>query len=112
VPFQVREHYGTDALRLVLKAFGDRTWSSLRDRASVLTLLDTGVRASELMGLRLDDVNLDDQTLKVTGKGSKQRLVPIGNAEQQRLVARHRRVREGRVTWLRYCRRVVLGTYL
>jgi len=36
VPSQVREHYGTDALRLVLKACGDRTWSSLRDRAAVL----------------------------------------------------------------------------
>src|SRR5207248_1165570 len=79
VPDQVKEHYGIEALQRVLKACGDRSWVSLRDRAVVLILLGTGVRASELMGLRIGDVNLDDQSLKVTGKGSKQRLVPIGN---------------------------------
>lgn len=80
VPDQLKEHYGTEALQRVLKACGDRSWAALRDRAVVLMLLDTGVRASELIGLRMDDVNMDDQSLKVTGKGSKQRLVPIGNA--------------------------------
>jgi len=79
VPSQIKEHYGTDALQRVLKACGGGSWSALRDRAAVLILLDTGVRASELMGLRMEDVNMDEQSLKVTGKGSKQRLVPIGN---------------------------------
>jgi len=71
---------GTEVLQRALKACRGQSWSSLRDRAAVLILLDTGVRASELIGLRMDDVNLAERSLKVTGKGSKQRLVPIGNA--------------------------------
>jgi len=80
VPDQIHEHYGKEALERVLKACGDRSWTSLRDRAAVLVLYDTGVRASELVGMRIDDVNMDEQSIKVTGKGGKERLVPIGNA--------------------------------
>jgi site-specific recombinase XerD len=77
---QIKEHYGTEALQRVLKACRGGSWAALRDRAAVLILLDTGVRASELTGLRMDDVSLEEQSLRATGKGSKQRLVPIGNA--------------------------------
>jgi site-specific recombinase XerD len=76
---QLKEHYGTEAVERVLKACGDRSWTSLRDRAMVLVLYDTGVRAAELCGMRMDDVDMDEQTIKVTGKGGKERLVPIGN---------------------------------
>jgi site-specific recombinase XerD len=44
----------------------------------ILVLLDTGLRASELTGLTLGDVNLDEGLLKVCGKGNKERVVPIG----------------------------------
>lgn len=79
VPDQIKEHYGTEAIERVLRACGDRSWTALRDRAMVLVLYDTGVRASELCGMRIDDVNIDEQCIKVTGKGSKERLVPMGN---------------------------------
>ena len=79
VPDQIKDHYGTEAVERVLKACGEKSWTSLRDRAMVLVLYDTGVRASELVGMRIDDVNIDEQCIKVTGKGSKERLVPIGN---------------------------------
>ena len=50
----------------------------VRDRAMVITLLDTGLRASELCNLRLEDVHLQDGYLKVLGKGDRERIVPVG----------------------------------
>jgi integrase/recombinase XerD len=50
----------------------------LRDRAMLETLYATGLRVSELVGLKLTAVNLNDGVLRVTGKGNKDRLVPLG----------------------------------
>ena len=55
---------------------GDRFY--LRDRALLETLYATGCRASEVVGLRMHDLYLDSGFLKCTGKGSKQRVVPLG----------------------------------
>ena len=51
----------------------------LRDRALIELLYATGMRVSELIGLRPADVNLDASYLTCTGKGAKQRIVPIGD---------------------------------
>jgi integrase/recombinase XerD len=51
----------------------------LRDRALIELLYATGMRVSELVGLRPADVNLEASYLTCTGKGSKQRIVPIGD---------------------------------
>src|SRR5262249_32129453 len=50
----------------------------LRDRAILETLYATGSRASEVVGLQLADLHLDSGFCKCTGKGSKQRVVPLG----------------------------------
>jgi len=50
----------------------------LRDRALIELLYATGMRVSELIGLRPADVNLEASYLTCTGKGDKQRIVPIG----------------------------------
>ena len=56
------------------------TTSSLgrRDRALLEFMYATGTRVAEVIGLDLIDIDLEDQTAIVTGKGSKQRLVPVG----------------------------------
>jgi len=51
----------------------------LRDRAAIELLYATGMRVSELVSLRPADVNLDASYLTCTGKGDKQRIVPIGD---------------------------------
>ena len=65
----------------------------LRDRALIELLYATGLRVSELVGLRPADLNLEASFLTCTGKGDKQRLVPIGD-EAARWVSRY--LREGR----------------
>src|SRR5947207_13053828 len=55
---------------------GDRFY--LRDRALLETLYATGCRASEVVGLKVADVYLDAGFCKCFGKGSKQRVVPLG----------------------------------
>lgn len=55
-----------------------------RNRAMLETLYSCGLRVSELAGLRLGDLFFDDGFIRVTGKGNKQRLVPLsGEAERQ-----------------------------
>ncbi|NIR38406.1 MAG: tyrosine recombinase XerD [Actinobacteria bacterium] len=51
---------------------------SRRDRAILETLYGTGVRISELAGLSLGDLDLHDGLMRVMGKGSRERIVPIG----------------------------------
>ena len=54
------------------------TPEGLRDRALVEFLYGTGTRISEAVGLDVDDVDLETLTVVVTGKGDKQRMLPIG----------------------------------
>jgi integrase/recombinase XerD len=54
-----------------------------RDRAMIEVLYASGLRVSELCGLKLSDVNLSLGYLRVTGKGSKTRMVPMGQKAQE-----------------------------
>jgi integrase/recombinase XerD len=69
----------------------------LRDAAMVELLYATGLRASELVSLRVRDLDLDAGHLRCLGKGSKERLVPMGRKAAQRLRAYLERSRPGLV---------------
>jgi len=63
----------------LLGAPDTKTARGLRDRALLETLYATGLRVSELVGLKLFEVNLAEGVVRVLGKGSKERLVPLGD---------------------------------
>jgi integrase/recombinase XerD len=65
----------------------------LRDRAMIELLYATGMRVSELIGVRPDDLFLKEQYVTCVGKGSKERLIPVGDQAAQ-WVARY--LRDGR----------------
>ncbi len=51
---------------------------AVRDRAIMELMYSSGLRLAELVGLDINDVDLKDATVRVTGKGSKARIVPVG----------------------------------
>jgi integrase/recombinase XerD len=67
-----------DAVTRLLDAPQSLDRFQLRDRAILETLYATGTRASEVVSLTLADLYLDSGFCKCTGKGSKQRIVPVG----------------------------------
>ncbi len=71
-----------DVERLLDSADSD-TPLGLRDRAMLETLYATGLRVSELVNLKLTALNVNDGVLRVTGKGNKDRLVPLGEEAVQ-----------------------------
>ncbi len=75
-----------EVARLLAAPTGD-TPIARRDRAMLEVLYGTGVRVSELVGLSLGDVDLDASLLRAFGKGSKERIVPIGGHATRALVA-------------------------
>ena len=58
-----------------------------RNRAIIETLYSCGLRVSELCSLKLSDLYIKEQFIRVTGKGDKQRFVPLGDMALQRLEA-------------------------
>jgi integrase/recombinase XerD len=68
-----------DVERLLEAAGYAGTSLALRDRALLEVLYGTGARISEAVGLDVDDLDLTDNTVLLTGKGDKQRRVPVGS---------------------------------
>ncbi len=77
----------------LLQAPKDNTPLGLRDCAMLETLYATGLRVSELVGLTLSQLNLRQGVVRVVGKGSKERLVPLG---EEAIAHLQRYLNEGR----------------
>ena len=65
----------------------------IRDRAMIQTLYATGIRVSELVNLKQSNLMIEDGLLLVYGKGSKERLVPIGRSARQWIEDNQKHVR-------------------
>jgi len=79
--------------RLINAAGIDQSPLAVRDRAMIELLYATGARISEAVGLDVDDVDLDGRTVLLSGKGGKQRRVPLGTYAVRSLDAYLVRVR-------------------
>lgn len=84
-PHKLLPTFSDTQLEKLLKAIDITRAEGFRDYVIILTLLDTGLRASELINLKCDNLRLDEGVLSIMGKGGKQRLVPIGKGVQRLL---------------------------
>lgn len=73
--------------RLLSAASTGDTPAALRDRALLELLYGVGARVSEATGLDVDDVDLDQDLVRVLGKGGKERLIPLGQYAKEALIA-------------------------
>ncbi len=58
---------------------------SSRDKAMLELMYSSGLRVSELINLKLNDISLDEDVVRILGKGSKERIVPIGDCAKEAL---------------------------
>ena len=75
LPQFVRE---SDMERMLCATAQGESWQEMREHAILQLFYETGIRLSELVGLNDEDVDFGRMAIKVTGKRSKQRIVPIG----------------------------------
>jgi len=78
LPRRLPKNLSEEQVEALLAAPNVDTPLGLRDRAMLETLYATGLRVSELTGLKIAQVSLDMGVVRVLGKGSKERLVPLG----------------------------------
>jgi site-specific recombinase XerD len=67
------------ALRALLATCNAKTFEDRRDEAILRLFIDTGMRLAELTGLRVDDIDFDQDVALVLGKGRRERACPFGN---------------------------------
>ena len=82
-----RRSPSTEVEALLDAAGADQTPRAVRDRALLELLYGCGARISEAVGLDVDELDLESGTVKLLGKGSKQRIVPIGSYARKAIEA-------------------------
>lgn len=76
--FSLPKYLSHQSVEQLLQATGDSDATGIRDQAMLDLLYATGLRVSELVKLRVGDLDTHEGFLRVTGKGNKQRLIPAG----------------------------------
>ena len=77
IPDHLPEVLSTDEVDKLEDSIDLSKWEGHRNRAIIEVLFSCGLRVSELVNLRLTDLYIEEQYVRVMGKGSKERLVPI-----------------------------------
>ncbi|MBN2134554.1 MAG: site-specific tyrosine recombinase XerD [Acidobacteria bacterium] len=85
-PKKLPEFLNTEEVERLLSAPDKETVTGLRDAAMLELLYATGERVSEIINLKMEDLNLDEGYLVCMGKGSKQRLIPFGDAAGEMII--------------------------
>ncbi|PWW24924.1 site-specific recombinase XerD [Geodermatophilus normandii] len=93
VPEQPVAVLSLDQIRALLATAAGKALVDRRDAAMIRLFFDTGCRRAEVAGLALADVDLEQQTITVTGKGSRVRVVPF-DAKTAQALSRYRRLRD------------------
>ena len=84
-PKKVTPTFSEEQIRALLAQANTSSATGFRNYTTMLLLLDTMMRVSELTSCQMEDLNLEGRCLKVWGKGSKERIVPFGRTVQKAL---------------------------
>jgi site-specific recombinase XerD len=93
VGYKVITPFSEADIAKLLGAIDPESRAGFRDRTVILVFLDTALRLSELLGIKMADLRLEENTIRVLGKGNKQRIVPFGSVVKKHLwryLSRHR----------------------
>jgi integrase/recombinase XerD len=85
-------------LQALFSAIDPKTAIGARDRAILMLMIDTGLRDAECRGLTIANTDLEQMTIRIMGKGRRERVIPFGNRTQKALwsyIAFHRRKHAG-----------------
>ena len=75
-----------EEINSILNKINIEKTNSLRDKCIISILYSCGLRVSELLSLRLTNINFTDDVIRVIGKGKKERIVPLGKRSKQDLL--------------------------
>lgn len=76
-----------DEVMAILESVDTSDWKGARDRAALELLYGCGLRVSEAVGLHISDIFMEDKFVRITGKGDKQRIVPMADATAESIAA-------------------------
>lgn len=94
VPKRAVPKIAVDDITLLLGQCGGKDFTSRRDTAIILLLLDTGIRREECAGLDVDDLNMRTRRARIIGKGDKERSPAFG-VQTALAIEKYKRVRAG-----------------
>ena len=80
---RIPEVLSQQEIESILKASEGKSWQRVRDNAILELFYASGMRVSELSALQLDHINFEVGYLRCVGKGSKERIIPIGKRARQ-----------------------------
>lgn len=86
IPKLIVKPFSQQDIQNILLLCSGNTFLAVRNKAIILVLLDTGLRLSELAGIQLKDWDFTKETIRVLGKGSKERMVRVGKVTQKALL--------------------------
>ncbi|MFN3650404.1 MAG: tyrosine-type recombinase/integrase [Armatimonadota bacterium] len=95
---QLIRPFSEEQLRRLIAQPDPASFIGLRDRTLMVFLADTGCRISECLGITYTDLDLDARTVRVLGKGARERMVPFGERTRQWLEAYLARRRESELS--------------
>lgn len=84
-PHKVIPTFSEEQLKALFAQANRSSATAFRNYVIMLVLLDTMIRVSELIGCRVEDLNLEARCLRVWGKGSRERVVPFGRTAHKAL---------------------------
>lgn len=93
IPAMLPEMLTNKEVEILLNSVSGIDYLSIRNRAMLELLYATGLRVSELISLKFENINLEECFVKIVGKGNKERLVPFGH-KAKIFMERYLRVRK------------------